>query len=33
MSLQTGKYACGVIGAFATDRGGQWLMYKPDIPV
>lgn len=33
MTLQTGKYSCGVIGAFATDRGGQWLMFKPDIPV
>lgn len=32
MSLQTGKWSCGVIGAFATDRGGQWLMYRPKIP-
>eukprot|EP00986_Skeletonema_menzelii_P002778 scaffold790_cov149-Skeletonema_menzelii.AAC.23 len=33
MTLQTGLYSCGVIGAFQSDRGGQWLLYKPDIPV
>lgn len=33
MTLQTGEWSCGVIGAFATDRGGQWLLYQPDIPV
>lgn len=33
MVLQAGKWSCGVIGAFATDRGGQWLLYQPNIPV
>lgn len=33
MTLQSGKWSCGVIGAFASDRGGQWLVYQPNIPV
>ena len=33
MTLQAGDYSCGVIGAFAADRGGQWLLYQPNIPV
>ena len=32
MNLQAGNYRCGVIEAFQTDRGGQWLMYRPNIP-
>ena len=33
MTLQAGDWACGVLGAFAADRGGQWLLYQPNIPV
>jgi hypothetical protein len=33
MSLQAADFSCGVIGAFASDRGGQWLLYQPNIPV
>jgi len=32
VNLQAGNLACGVIGAFQADRGGQWLMYQPNIP-
>lgn len=32
VGLQAGNLACGVIGAFQADRGGQWLVYKPNIP-
>lgn len=32
IGLQAGNLACGVIGAFQADRGGQWLMYQPNIP-
>ena len=33
VGLQAGNLACGVIEAFQADRGGQWLLYKPDIPI
>lgn len=32
IGLQAHNMACGVIEAFAADRGGQWLLYQPDIP-
>ena len=32
VGLQAGNLACGVIGAFQADRGGQWLLYQPNIP-
>ncbi|CAB9514235.1 WGS project CAID00000000 data, contig chromosome [Seminavis robusta] len=32
VGLQAGNFACGVIGAFQADRGGQWLLYQPSIP-
>jgi len=33
VGLQAGNYNCGVIQAFQSDRGGQWLIYQPNIPV
>lgn len=33
VGLQAGNLACGVIGAFQADRGGQWLLYQPELPV
>ena len=30
--LQAHSFECGVIGAFNLDQGGQWFVYKPDIP-
>lgn len=33
IGLQSHNLACGVIKAFGTDRGGQWLLYSPQIPV
>jgi len=32
VGLQASNFACGVIGAFQADRGGQWLVYKPNLP-
>ena len=32
VGLQAGNLACGVIEAFQADRGGQWLLYQPNIP-
>ena len=33
VGLQAGNLACGVIGAFQADRGGQWLLYQPALPM
>jgi hypothetical protein len=33
VGLQAHNMACGAIKGFQTDRGGQWLLYQPDIPV
>jgi hypothetical protein len=33
VGLQSGNLYDGVIGSFQADRGGQWLMYQPNIPV
>lgn len=33
VGLQAHNLACGVIKWFAADRGGQWLLYQPDIPL
>ena len=30
--LQAHSLECGVVGAFNADQGGQWMIYKPDIP-
>lgn len=32
VNLQAHNLACGIIDNFDGDRGGQWLLYKPDIP-
>lgn len=32
LGLQSHNMACGVIKYFGADRGGQWLLYQPDIP-
>jgi hypothetical protein len=33
VGLQSGNFATGVTGSFQADRGGQWLMYQPKLPV
>jgi hypothetical protein len=33
VGLQAGNLHCGIIEAFQADRGGQWLMYQPKLPV
>lgn len=32
LGLQAHNMACGVIKNFGSDRGGQWLVYRPHIP-
>lgn len=32
VGLQAASMACGVIEAFQADRGGQWLVYQPELP-
>jgi hypothetical protein len=32
VALQAQDLNCGVVGAFQADRGGQWLLYQPNIP-
>jgi hypothetical protein len=33
IGLQAHNMACGIIKAFSADRGGQWLLYSPEIPM
>jgi hypothetical protein len=33
LSLQSQNYDGGINEAFKTDRGGQWLMYQPNVPL
>jgi hypothetical protein len=33
VGLQSPNMACGVIKNFGADRGGQWLLYNPKIPL
>jgi hypothetical protein len=33
VGLQAGNLLSGVTGSFQADRGGQWLMYQPKLPV
>jgi hypothetical protein len=33
VGLQSGNFATGVTGNYQADRGGQWLMYQPKLPV
>jgi hypothetical protein len=33
IGLQAHNMYCGVIEAFQADRGGQWLLYNPQIPI
>jgi hypothetical protein len=33
IGLQAHNMYCGVIEAFQADRGGQWLLYNPHIPI
>jgi len=33
MGLQAHNMVAGVISYFAADRGGQWLLYQPEIEI
>lgn len=33
VGLQSHNLDCGIIEAFHLDRGGQWLLYQPNLPV
>lgn len=33
LGLQAHNMACGIIKYFGADRGGQWLLYRPDLPM
>jgi hypothetical protein len=33
VGLQAHNNDCGIIAAFQSNEGGQWLVYQPDIPV